>query len=225
MGPTTLSQNSGVASPIRVGVIDDQAALRSALSRLLSGSGNFVCTGVYDSVESALARLAGELPDVLLIDLGLPGMTGMEGIRVIRSRWPAIVLLTLTVHEENTFIFESLCAGADGYLLKSTQPEDLLHCIQHAMDGGAPMSPSIAKKVIALFRKVRPAPEEVTELTPHEFRVLKLLADGENYKSSAKLLGVSVNTISYHVRSIYGKLHVHSRSDAVAKALRSGLIR
>ncbi len=148
----------------------------------------------------------------------------MEGIRVIHGRWPPIVLLTLTVHEENTFIFESLCAGADGYLLKSTRPDELLRSIQEAIAGGAPMSPGIARKVITLFRKVRPAPEETSELTPHESRILKLLASGENYKTSAKLLGVSVNTISYHVRSIYGKLHVHSRGDAVAKALRTGLI-
>jgi DNA-binding NarL/FixJ family response regulator len=175
-------------------------------------------------MEAALENLAHDLPDVLLIDLGLPGMSGMDGIRRIRGRWPGVVMLTLTVHEESSFIFESLCAGADGYLLKSTQPAELIRCIHEAIQGGAPMSPAIAKKVITLFRRARPVPEEANELTAHELRILKLLASGENYKSSAKLLGVSVNTISYHVRSIYTKLHVHSRGDAVAKALRRGLI-
>ncbi len=219
-----MIRTGGIPRPIRVGVIEDQPALRSALSQLFSNSDGFVCTRAYGSVEEALQGLSDQLPDVLLVDLGLPGMTGMEGIRVIHSRWPAIALLTLTVHEENSFIFDSLCAGADGYLLKNTQPNELLRCVQDAIQGGAPMSPGIAKKVITLFRKVRPAPEEAHELTPHEHRILKLLASGENYKTSANILGVSVNTISYHVRSIYRKLHVHSRGDDVAKALRSGLI-
>lgn len=219
-----MTRTDGTPELVQVSVIEDQPALRAALQRLFSTSEGFGCKGAYGSVEAALDRLPNELPHVLLIDLELPGMSGMEGIRLIHARWPAITLLTLTVHEEHSFIFESLCAGADGYLLKSTPPDQLLHCVRDALRGGAPMSPGIAKKVITLFRKVRPAPELTHELTPHESRILKLLASGENYKTSAKLLGVSVNTISFHVRSIYSKLHVHCRSDAVAKALRSGLI-
>jgi DNA-binding NarL/FixJ family response regulator len=134
------------------------------------------------------------------------------------------VLLVLTVYEENEYIFEALCAGADGYLLKSTQPRDLLSCVHQAIAGGAPMSPGVAARVIRLFRKVRPRAEFVSDLTPHEVRILTLLANGENYKTAAALLKVGVNTISFHVRNIYSKLHVHSRSDAVAKAIRRGLI-
>lgn len=210
--------------PVRVGVIEDQPAFRDAMVRLFENAEGFVCAGAYDSVETALERLKSELPDVLLVDLGLPGLSGMEGIRIIRARWPTVILLTLTIHEENSFIFESLCAGADGYLLKSTPLEELLRCVRAAVDGGASISPTIARKVIALLRKGGPHVQAESDLTPHEFRILKLLASGENYKTSAKLLGVSINTISYHVRSIYGKLHVHSRGEAVAKALRTGLI-
>lgn len=219
-----MSESFVKSRQVRVGIVEDQPAIRSALVKLLSTSEGYSAVGSYGSMELALESLARDLPDVLLIDLGLPGMSGMDGIRAIRSRWPAVLMLTLTVHEENSFIFESLCAGADGYLLKTTQPAQLLRSIREVIEGGAPMSPAIAKKVITLFRNVRPVPEQTNELTAHELRILKLLANGENYKTSAKLLGVTVNTISYHVRSIYSKLHVHSRGDAVARALRRGLI-
>lgn len=210
--------------PIRVGIIEDQVAVREALSRLLSSSPGFELTGGYASIEVATTALPAALPDVLLVDLGLPGASGTEGIRRFHSLWPKLALLVLTVHEENEYIFDALCAGAGGYLLKSTRPDNLLSSIREAVAGGAPISPTIAAKVIRLFREVRSAASAGSDLTPHEFRILKLLASGENYKTSAAILNVSVNTISFHVRSIYAKLEVHSRSDAVAKALRTGLI-
>lgn len=210
--------------PIRVGIIEDQVAVREALSRLLSSSAGFDLTGAYGSIEAAATALPTALPDVLLVDLGLPGASGTEGIRRFHSLWPKLALLVLTIHEENEYIFDALCAGAGGYLLKSTRPDNLLSSIREAVAGGAPISPSIAAKVIRLFREVRPTESAGSDLTPHEFRILKLLASGENYKTSAAILNVSVNTISFHVRSIYAKLEVHSRSDAVAKALRTGLI-
>lgn len=209
--------------PIRIGVIEDQVSVRDALARLLCTSDGFELTGAYGSIEAAKAHLPAALPDLLLVDLGLPGMSGMEGIRNFHRQWPTLVLLVLTIHEEHRYIFESLCAGADGYLLKGILPAELLASLREAARGGAPMSPGIASKVIRLFREHRPVPG-ASGLTPHEFRILKMLAEGENYKSSARILGVSVNTVSFHVRSIYSKLHVHSRSEAVAKALRTGLI-
>ena len=212
------------AKPIRVGIIEDQLEVRRALSQLVGSSDDFKLTGAYDSVEGAVANLKAAMPDVLLVDLGLPGMSGMEGIRSFRTQWPKLILLVLTIHEESRYIFEALCAGADGYLLKGIEAPQLLASIGEAAAGGAPISPSIAGRVIRLFREHRPSPAEDIGLTPHEFRILKMLAAGENYKSTARLLNVSVNTISFHVRSIYSKLHVHSRSAAVAKALRTGLI-
>lgn len=211
--------------PIRVGIVEDQATVREALARLLSTAEGFALMGEFGSIEAAATTLPGAMPDVLLVDLGLPGMSGTEGIRLFHQRWPNLVLLVLTIHEENQYIFEALCAGADGYLLKSTPPENLLRSLSDAVAGGAPISPSIATKVIRFFREVRPQAAAGSDLTPHEFRILKLLANGENYKTSAAMLNVSVNTISFHVRSIYAKLEVHSRSEAVAAALRRGLIR
>ena len=219
-----MDARTSPAPTISVSVIEDQAPIRDAFAELLSTSAGFALAGAYASVEGALAHLPDNLPKVYLIDLVLPGMSGIGGIRLLRTRWPKVNLLALTVHEENSYIFEALCAGADGYLLKSTPANHLLQCIREAVAGGAPMSPSIAAKVIGLLRETRPAATAQTDLTPHEFRILKLLASGENYKSSAQILKVSVNTISFHVRSIYSKLHVHSRSEAVAKALRTGII-
>ena len=209
---------------IQVAIIEDQVAVREGLAHLVQNSEGFSCSGAYGSVRSAISGLEKSLPDIVLIDLGLPDITGVQGIEAIRSRWPSVALLALTVHDENEFIFQALCAGADGYLLKSIASDQLLRSVEEAVDGGAPMSPLIARKVIQLFRKFKPLPKGDYELTPHEFRILNLLANGENYKTSARILKVSVNTISYHVRNIYSKLHVHSKGDAVAKAFRRGLI-
>jgi DNA-binding NarL/FixJ family response regulator len=143
----------------------------------------------------------------------------------LRDRWPSMTLMVLTVHDENDRIMGALCNGADGYLLKNTPPARLLEAIREAALGGSPMSPEIARQVVMLFRKVKPPAESTHQLTPHEFRILQLLVEGENYKSSAVRLGVSPNTVAYHVRKVYSKLHVHSRSEAVSKALRSGLLR
>jgi DNA-binding NarL/FixJ family response regulator len=217
-------QTQSVPDPIRVSVVEDQGEVRLGLASLLEKSAGFGCAGAYGSMEAAIAGFPAALPHVALVDLGLPVMSGIDGIRILRARWPLLAILALTVHDENEYIFQALCAGADGYLLKSTRSEELLRCLRDVMEGGAPISPAIAKKVIYLFRQAKPTPATTSNLTPHELRILGLLARGENYKTSARILGVSVNTISYHVRNIYGKLHVHSRGDAVAKALRTGLI-
>lgn len=175
-------------------------------------------------MEAALAKLGGDLPDVLLMDIGLPGMSGIEGVREIKQRWPQVLILMLTVYEDNDHIFHALCAGACGYLLKKTTSEQLLKSIRDAIDGGAPISPEIARQVINLFQRFAPPAQANYGLTPHERRLLKLIVDGHSYKSAAAELGVTVNTILFHVKSIYDKLHVHSKSAAVAKALREHLL-
>ncbi len=175
-------------------------------------------------VMHALAKLGGDLPDVLLMDIGLPGMSGIEGVREIKQRWPQVLILMLTVYEDNDHIFHALCAGACGYLLKKTTSEQLLNSIRDAIDGGAPISPEIARQVINLFQRFAPPAQANYGLTPHERRLLKLIVDGHSYKSAAAELGVTVNTILFHVKSIYDKLHVHSKSAAVAKALREHLL-
>jgi DNA-binding NarL/FixJ family response regulator len=161
---------------------------------------------------------------VVLVDIGLPGKSGIDGIRLLKESYPELVLVVLTVFEDDRRVFEAICAGASGYLLKKTPAPRLIQGIRDAAEGGAPMSPEIAARVIALFRHVRPAPPDDHDLTPHEVRVLKMLVDGHNYKTAAVELSVSVNTISFHIRHIYEKLHVHTRSEAVAKALRNQIV-
>ncbi|MBI1792523.1 MAG: response regulator transcription factor [Acidobacteria bacterium] len=176
-------------------------------------------------MEDALARPWTEMPAVALVDIGLPGMSGIEGLRLLREKYPGVVLVMLSVYEDDERIFEALCAGASGYLLKKTAPAKLLESLTEAVSGGAPMSPEIARRVVEVFRKVRPPEHAEHDLTPHELRILKLLVEGHSYKSAAAELGVAFNTIAFHVQNIYEKLQVHSKSEAVAKALRGGLIR
>lgn len=208
----------------RVALVEDDRSTREGLRLLIHGSPSFVCQGAYGSVEEALAGLARDTPDVLLMDINLPGMSGREGVRIVKERWPAIEVLMLSVYGEQESVFESICNGAAGYLLKKTPPARLLEAIQEARAGGSPMSPEIARKVVMLFRKTpRPDPED-RRLTPRELQLLALLAEGHAYAEAADLLGVHENTVRNHIRSIYDKLHVHSKSEAVSKALRQGLI-
>jgi DNA-binding NarL/FixJ family response regulator len=159
------------------------------------------------------------------MDLGLPGMSGLEGIRRLKQSNPARHLVALTIYEDDDRIFEAICAGASGYLLKKTPPARLLECLQDVMSGGTPMSPEVASRVIALFRDVRPPAHAEHHLTPHEVRLVGLLAEGHGYKTAAATLGCSVHTVAFHMKHIYAKLQVHSKSEAVAKALRDRIVR
>jgi DNA-binding NarL/FixJ family response regulator len=210
---------------IKVAVIEDQPEMRQALSALFESAENFRCAGSFESMEQAMIEVRRDLPDLVLVDIGLPGITGIEGIRQLKERHPAMLFLVLTVYEDDERIFQALCAGACGYLLKKTQGKRLLELAQEAIDGGSPMSPEVARRVVTLFQKFRPSKEAHYELTPHETRILQMLVEGHNYKSAAKDLKVSVNTICFHIRNIYQKLHVHSKSEAVAKALRNHVVR
>lgn len=207
----------------RVAIIEDQRTLRDGFAALIDGTPGFRCTGAFRTVEDALARLPGNVPDVALVDIGLPGMNGIDGVRALKGRYPDLTVLMLTVYDEDERVFDALCAGACGYLLKKTPPARLLESISEAARGGAPMSPEIARKVVDLFRQVRPPRRAEYDLTPHEVRLLKLLVDGHSYKTAASELGVSYNTICFHIKNIYGKLQVHSKSEAVIKALRHRL--
>jgi len=192
---------------------------------LITGTEGYRCTGAFRSMEEALDTIDRDMPDVALVDIGLPGMSGIDGIRILKSRHPDLAMLMLTVYDDDDRIFDALCAGACGYLLKNTAPARLLASLEEAGMGGSPMSPEIARRVVTLFREIRPPAAADYQLTPHETRLLKLLVDGHNYKTAAQELGVSVNTISFHMRHIYEKLQVHSKSEAVSKALRHRLIR
>jgi len=209
---------------IRVAIIEDRREIREGLATLIDFTEGFTCTGKFGSVEEAVGRIRHNVPDVVLSDIGLPGKDGIEGVRILKQEHPELIILMLSVYEDNERIFDALCAGAVGYLLKKTPPTKLLDGIREAVAGGAPMSPEVASRVIALFRDVRP-PERVDyDLSPHELRLLKLLVEGHSYKTAATELRVSVNTISFHLKNIYEKLQVHSKSEAVAKALQNRLV-
>ena len=209
---------------IKVAIIEDRREIRDGLGMLINGTEGFKCSGAYRSMEDALARIGSDLPDVALCDIGLPGMSGIEGMRILKEQFPNLLLLMLTIYDDDERIFDALCAGACGYLLKKTPPAKLLEGLREAVNGGSPMSPEVARRVIALFRDIRPPERADYELTPHETRLLKLLVEGHNYKTAALELNVSINTISFHMRHIYEKLQVHSKSEAVAKALRDRLV-
>ncbi len=232
--PVPNSHNPNASSTIRVAIVEDRPDIRDGLGQIINGAEGCECVGAYGTMESALVEI-GKLvaasasskvvqPDVILIDIGLPGMSGIEGIRLLKECHPQLLLLVLTVFEDDQRIFDALCAGASGYLLKKTPPQKLLESLRDVVAGGAPMSPEVARRVVNLFRNFSPPTKADYDLSPHEKRVLKLLVEGHNYKTAAIELGVSVNTISFHVRRIYEKLQVHSKSEAVAKALRNNLV-
>jgi DNA-binding NarL/FixJ family response regulator len=209
---------------IKVAIIEDHHKFRECLEFLLNNTDGYRCVGSFRSMEEALEKIKFELPDVALVDIGLPGMSGVEGVRVLKERYPTLLMLMNTVYDDDERIFQALCAGASGYLLKKTPPVKLLESLQEAIAGGAPMSPEVARRVLTLFRDIRPPNHEDYQLTPHELRLLKLLVEGHSYKTAAAQLGVSTKTVSFHLQQIYEKLQVHSKSEAVAKAFRNRLV-
>jgi DNA-binding NarL/FixJ family response regulator len=206
-----------------VAIIEDQTRTREGLRALIASSDGFECIGAWGSMEQALAADWRVQPNVVLLDLGLPGMSGIEGITVLRKRAPEAALVVLTVYEDNDRVFRALCAGATGYLLKNTAPAKLMESLREANRGGAPMSPEIARLVIEVFRRVHPPEKATHNLTPQELRLLKLLVEGHSYKTAAVEMALSINTIAFHIQNIYGKLQVHSKSEAVARALNENL--
>lgn len=223
-----MNENEQAAQPqageIRVALVEDVRALREGFRLLIDGTEGFRCTASFRTMEEAIDKLGPDPPDVLLTDIGLPGMSGIEGVRRLKERHPDLTVLMLTVYDDDERIFDALCAGACGYLLKKTPPARLLESLKEAASGGAPMTPEVARRVVALFREVRPPERADYHLTPHELRLLKLLVEGHNYKTAAAQLGISFNTVCFHIKQIYEKLQVHSKSEAVAKALRGRLV-
>lgn len=215
---------SSIQSPCRVGVIEDQKHLRESLVSLINSTDGFRIAGSFETMEEALRGIEKDFPHIVLTDIGLPGMTGIEGIRILKDRYPRLLFLVLTVHDDDERIFEALCAGATGYLLKNISNERLIQSLHEAEQGGAPMSPEVARRVINLFQRFQPPKKADYDLTPHEHRILKMLVEGHNYKTAAKELSVSINTVSFHVKKVYDKLQVHSKSEAVSKAFRDGIV-
>jgi len=209
---------------IEVCLVDDDVVLRDALAQLIDEEPDLRCRQVHGTVDTALAARPARQPDVILLDIHMPGTLGSVGVAQLCVKYPNAAVIMLTVYDEQGRVFESICNGACGYLLKKTPPAKLFESIREAHAGGAPMSPEIARKVVHLFRQLKPpAPDH--RLTPKELELLALIADGHSYGNAAGALEISINTVRNHVRSIYDKLHVHTKSEAVAKALKQGLLR
>lgn len=216
--------NAAVFTPIKVIVVEDILDIRESLRIMINGTPGFHCAGAYYSAEEAIEKISNEVPDVVLMDIGLPKMTGIEATRQLKATYPQLLVLMLTIYDDDQRIFASLSAGACGYLLKRTPPARLLEGIQEAVRGGSPMTPEIARRVVELFQQFHPPAHAVCQLSAHEVRLLKMLAEGHSYRSAASVLGVTPHAVSFHLRNIYEKLHVHSKSEAVAKAFRDHLI-
>lgn len=212
------------AAPLRVVLIEDLREVREGLSALINGTTGFKCVAAYGMMETALATIKKDKPDVILTDLGLPGISGIEGIERIRRIFPDVPILALTIFDNDAQIFNALCNGANGYLLKNTPPARLLDALLEAVEGGSPMSPTIAARVVKLFREFRPPEQADYHLTRQETELLKLLVEGHHKKTAAREMDISIHTISFHLKNIYEKLQVHSKTEAVAKALREHLI-
>ncbi len=211
---------------ISVIVVEDNDSIREGLKLLIDGTDGYSCIGAFSRCDFMLHELAKLNPDVLLMDIGLPGMNGIEGIKKAKAILPELTILVLTVYEENELVFDALCAGACGYLVKKTPPSKLLEAIQEAYQGGAPMSANIARKVIDFFQnKKAPSPQKPQSvLTPREKEILTGLVEGNSFKALADSMFISVETVRFHFRNIYKKLHVHSQSEAVAKAIKEGIV-
>jgi DNA-binding NarL/FixJ family response regulator len=208
--------------PVRIMIVEDDRVTREGLAVLIGETPGFVCSGRFRSVEDALR--AGFAHDVILLDIHLTGMPGSEGVPLLIAKYPGVRIVMLTVFDDTERVFDSICNGACGYLLKKTSPAKLIEAISEASQGGAPMTPEIASKVVTLFREYAPVRNADCNLTAREHQVLELLAEGYSYTRIGSHLGITANTVRNYIRTIYEKLHAHSRSEAVSKALRRRLI-
>lgn len=210
---------------ISVIIVEDNKNIRESLVSLIGGTDGFSCIGSYSDCESLFKANKIDDADIILMDIALPGMSGIEGVKIITGKYSGVNVIMLTIYEDNAQIFDALCAGACGYLLKKTPPSQLLDAIKDAQQGGSPMSSQIARKVVSVFQAgIFQSKSESSSLTDREKEVLNGLSWGKTYQEIGETLYISVDTVRHHIRNVYSKLQVHSQSEAVAKAIRKGLI-
>ena len=211
---------------INVTIVEDNKTIREGLAALVNGTEGYKCIGSYSNCEAFLNELELMNADVVLMDIGLPGINGIEGVKKAKQLNPDISILMLTIYEESEIVYDALCAGAYGYLVKKTPPARLIEAIKEVYEGGSPMSSRIARQVITSFQNYKNGNtlDSQYNLSNREKEVLQHLADGSNYQEIADELYISVDTVRHHIRNIYKKLQVHSQSEAVAKAIRKKLI-
>lgn len=209
---------------IRIAVFDDNEPRRELLQILLDSSEGYMCTGAYEDCRDVLKHIASDPPDVVLMDIDMPHVNGIEGLALIKQHFPQVKVLMQTIFEDENKIFSAIVTGADGYILKKASPIKLLDGIREVMEGGAPMTPVVAKQVLLLFNnKQKSISKNDFALTPRETEILTLLVEGYSYKMIAAKCNVTYATVNTHISSIYHKLQVSSGTEAVAKAIESGI--
>jgi DNA-binding NarL/FixJ family response regulator len=210
---------------IKVAIFEDNRNLRESLFQLIDGSDGFRCVGAFANCRRLIENVKESRPDVVLMDIQMPGLSGIEAIKILKENFPEIKVLMETIFEDNNKIFDSICNGAEGYILKNTPPVLILSAIKDIYEGGAPMTPSVASKVLKMFKKNSSASsKEEVGLTEREKEILVLLVEGMSYKKIAATCFISTDTVSGHIKNIYKKLQVHSKSEAVVKAIKGKIV-
>ncbi len=210
---------------IRVTIFEDNRSLREGLVQLINGGDGFTCSGAFPNCLNVRKNIAETTPDVVLMDIEMPGISGVEAVKLAKEKFPEVKVLMETIFDDNDKIFNSICNGAEGYILKNTPPLQILAAIREIYEGGAPMTPSIASKVLKMFKnKPKESTSEEFNLTEREKEILKCLVDGMSYKIIAETCFISPETVSGHIKNIYKKLQVHSKSEAVVKAIRRKIV-
>jgi DNA-binding NarL/FixJ family response regulator len=210
---------------IKVAIFEDNKMLRESMQQLINDSEYMACTGSFPDANKLVCNMQMAGPDIVMMDINMPGISGIEAVQLIKEKFPGVLILMQTVFEDNDKIFAAICAGASGYLLKKTSPQKMIEAIRETYLGGAPMTPSVAVKVLQMFRlHGSDEKKEFIDLSAREKEILALLVKGKSYKAVASACFISIDTVSTHIRHIYEKLHVHSKSEAVAKAINQKLI-
>jgi DNA-binding NarL/FixJ family response regulator len=214
--------------PVSVAIFEDSKPIREAISMLINGTNGLHLAGAFPDCNNLLSNISQSNPEVVLMDIEMPGMNGIEAVKILKQKFPSITVIMQTVFEDEDKIFNAICNGASGYLLKDTAPSRLMEAILEASHGGAPMSPSIAKKTLHLFQKFL-SPYDISKqedyrLTPRETEILQWLVKGYSYKMIASACNIGFDTVRTHIRNIYNKLHVASMTEAVAKAIRERIV-
>jgi len=210
---------------IKVSIFEDNKHLRESLYYLINGTDGFTCTGAYADSNDISFQLKRTLPDVVLMDIEMPGMNGIDAVKLIKQNFPSIQVLMQTIFHDDENIFNAICAGASGYILKTTSPAGYIEAIQDVYNGGSPMTGSIARRVLELFQKnIIPISNNNYQLTPKEKEILQQLVKGKSFKMIADVIGSTYETVRTHMKNIYTKLHVNSNTEAVSKALNEKIV-
>lgn len=218
----TFNENS----IIRIMIVEDNRFVRTGWETVIQANKNFNLVGSFPDCESAFKSDVPQKADLVLMDIGLPGISGIEGVKYLKEKYPEIIIVMCTVHEDSEEIFQAICAGAVGYLTKRTSPDELIKSLIEAYNGGSPMTPSVARKVISSFQNVKVSDNanKTSELNDREQQILSLMAQGKSYNAIADEVCLSIDGVYYHIRHIYEKLHVHSRAEAVAQGIKKRII-